>query len=151
MDFNIKDVLNRTLRSMRLDRRVKEYAAWKVWDQVVGETVAQQAQPASVRRGILFVTCSSSVWMQQLQLMKVMILEKLNAHLGQGVIKDIRFQIGMVARLDERGSSPTGKDVSLEEDEMAWVNDVASPLRDPELRDVVKRVLAKDASLRKGA
>jgi predicted nucleic acid-binding Zn ribbon protein len=96
MDFNVKAVVKGALRRLDLDAKMKGYAAWGVWAKAVGDTIAQQAQPAFMRGGVLFVKCASSAWMQQLQFMKGQICEQLNQLLGKGVIKDIRFQMGMI-------------------------------------------------------
>ena len=149
VDFNIDGVLRDALRKMQVHVRLREAAVWRVWDRVVGETVAQQAQPASVRRGILFVTCSSPVWMQQLQFMKGVILEKLKQHLEKKVIKDIRFQIGVVSHGARETLGAAQPEVDLNEDEWQWVDEVMSPLRDTELQEIVKRIMVKDTMLKK--
>ncbi|NET59658.1 MAG: DUF721 domain-containing protein [Symploca sp. SIO2E6] len=60
------------------------------WRQVVGATVAQQTQPYSISRDILYVATSSSVWAQELQFKRRFILKKLNAQLTIQLV-DIRF------------------------------------------------------------
>jgi predicted nucleic acid-binding Zn ribbon protein len=52
------------------------------WRDVVGEVIAAQAQPTSERGGVLTVSCSASVWAQELDLMAPDILERLNGRLG---------------------------------------------------------------------
>ncbi|MBW2039180.1 MAG: DUF721 domain-containing protein [Deltaproteobacteria bacterium] len=149
IDFNLKAVLGEALRRLNLDARMRGYAVWGIWDQVVGERVAQQAQPAFVRRGILFVKCSSPAWMQQLQFMKGMILEGLNSRLGREVIKEIRFQIGLVSRPSVEGQSVRDQGVVLDEEERERMEEVLRPLQDPEVREVVRRIMVKGASAKK--
>jgi predicted nucleic acid-binding Zn ribbon protein len=52
------------------------------WREVVGEVISAQAQPTSERGGVLTVSCSASVWAQELDLMAPDILERLNGRLG---------------------------------------------------------------------
>jgi predicted nucleic acid-binding Zn ribbon protein len=80
--FNVSVAVKGALRTLNLDTKMRGYAVWGVWDQAVGETVAQQAQPSFVRGGVLFVKCSSSAWMQQLQFMKGTICKELNRLIG---------------------------------------------------------------------
>jgi hypothetical protein len=128
---------------------MRGYAVWGVWDQAVGETVAQQAQPAFVRGGILFVKCSSSAWMQQLQFMKVTIRDELNRLLGKEVIKDIRFQMGTIARPTHGESSVKDQEVALNDTERERIDEALRPLRDPEMKEIVRRIMIKGASLTK--
>ncbi|UCC66098.1 MAG: DUF721 domain-containing protein [Deltaproteobacteria bacterium] len=149
IDFNLKAALKGALRSLNLDARMRGYAIWGIWDKVVGETVAQQAQPSFLRRGILFIKCSSPAWMQQLQFMKGMILEELNRQLGGEVIKDIRFQIGVVSRPSLEGQSVGDQDVVLDEAEKEWMTEALRPLQDPEVKEIVRRIMVKESSLKK--
>jgi predicted nucleic acid-binding Zn ribbon protein len=52
------------------------------WREVVGEAIAAQARPTSERGGVLTVSCSASVWANELDLMAPDILERLNERLG---------------------------------------------------------------------
>jgi predicted nucleic acid-binding Zn ribbon protein len=57
-------------------------SAQLAWREVVGEVIAAQAEPTSERGGVLTVSCSASVWAQELDLMAPDILERLNERLG---------------------------------------------------------------------
>ncbi len=135
---------------MNLDTRMRGYAVWGVWDKVVGETVAQQAQPAFVRRGILFVKCSSSAWMQELHFMKGTIREELNRLLGKEVIKEIRFQMGEVSvKKEGKDDFQNSEGVSLNKVEREKIEEILSPLQDLETKEVIRRVMVKGASVKR--
>ena len=90
----VDSILKNVLRSLNLGIKVKQYQIWDVWDSVVGKPIAQQAQPQQIRNMILWITVSSSTWMQQLEFMRQQIIDRLNERIGEKVIKDIRFRIG---------------------------------------------------------
>lgn len=73
--------------------RVELHKVFEFWDDLVGPDIARQAQPHVIRKTILWVRVSDSVWMQQLHLLKVMLLEKLNSRLKKNKLTDLRFQI----------------------------------------------------------
>ena len=151
MDFNVKTVVKGALRSLNLDARMRGYAVWGVWDKAVGDTIARQAQPSFVRGGILFVKCSSSAWMQQLHFMKDSIQKELNRVLGKEVIKDIRLQIGTIARPQADEPPVENQEAALDDAERKRIEEALRPLQDPEVREIVKRIMIKGASLnRKG-
>ena len=79
----VGEVLGNSLKRLDLSYRLDEYGVWPIWDEVVGKTIAVNAQPEKIRNGTLFVKVTSSVWMQQLQFMKEMIAEKLNHRLNR--------------------------------------------------------------------
>jgi hypothetical protein len=149
MDFNVQTAVKGALHRLNLDTKMKGYAAWMVWDKAVGDTIAQQAQPAFMRGGVLFVKCASSAWMQQLQFMKGQICAQLNQLLGKEVIKDIRFQMGIIDRPSRSNASATEKKVVLDETEQARIDEALRPLQDPETREIARRIMTKEASAKK--
>jgi predicted nucleic acid-binding Zn ribbon protein len=61
-----------------------------IWRGAVGGSIAEHAQPVSERGGVLTVSCSASVWAQELDLMSPTIIERLNAELSEGRITRLR-------------------------------------------------------------
>ena len=58
------------------------------WPDVVGAMIAAEATPVGERAGVVTVSCSASVWAQELDLMAPTILGRLNAKLrGAGVAR----------------------------------------------------------------
>jgi predicted nucleic acid-binding Zn ribbon protein len=64
----------------------------RVWPGAVGELVAAQAHPTAERDGTVTVTCSSSVWAQELTLMGPALADRLNAALGSEFVRELRFR-----------------------------------------------------------
>jgi predicted nucleic acid-binding Zn ribbon protein len=56
-------------------------AVQRVWPEAVGEQIAAVAHPTAAREGTVTVTCESSVWAQELDLMGPDLVEALNARL----------------------------------------------------------------------
>jgi predicted nucleic acid-binding Zn ribbon protein len=64
--------------------------AQRRWSEVVGASIAAEARPTAERGGVLTVSCSSSLWAHELDLMSPTILEGLNAALRGGRIDRLR-------------------------------------------------------------
>jgi predicted nucleic acid-binding Zn ribbon protein len=62
----------------------------RAWRTAVGESIAAQAQPTAERGGVVTVSCSASVWAQELDLMAPQIIERLNQLLKQGRVQRLR-------------------------------------------------------------
>ncbi len=58
-------------------------AVQSVWRATVGASVAKQAQPVRERDGVVTVTCRSSTWAQELDLMQERLRARLNVALEQ--------------------------------------------------------------------
>ena len=65
-------------------------ALQRVWPGAVGDVIAAQAHPTAERDGIVTVTCSSSVWAQELTLMGPELAGRLNAALGAENVRELR-------------------------------------------------------------
>ena len=145
------ELLNKLLESFGLDKRLQQYRALLIWDDVVGPQIAERARPSRLRGAVLEVCVDQPPWMQQLQLMKPQILKKLNAQLGDAAIKEIFLKKGAVPpRMTiERPTPPAWKSVSLDQDEIQQLDDVLSSVDDPGLRRSLQRLLAKQSRLLK--
>lgn len=64
------------------------------WERAVGPAIAAAARPTAEREGVLTITCEAAVWAQELDLMAVELLPRLNAELGDGRIAELRCRTG---------------------------------------------------------
>lgn len=135
------------LGTLPVKERVKEYGLWKVWDKLAGEAVSRHCQPDRLKDGILFLKVDSPVWMQQLQFMKSLILEKVNVYMKENAVKDVRFQIGKLGQFRKAKWKPW-KEVSIPQAVVVKIDNDLSSLRDPELRDIIKKVRIKEAQVK---
>jgi predicted nucleic acid-binding Zn ribbon protein len=62
----------------------------RVWREAVGAAIALEAQPTRERSGVVTVSCSASVWAQELDLMAPSIVERLNQRLPSGRVSRLR-------------------------------------------------------------
>lgn len=66
---------------------------WAKWPEVVGATIAQNAEPVAFKNGILFLWVRHSAWMQQLMFMREHMLKTINQKMGHNYVKSIRFTL----------------------------------------------------------
>lgn len=136
----VGDVLSHSLKRLDLSSRLDEYGVWPIWNDVVGKTIAVNAQPEKIRNGTLFVKVTSPVWMQQLQFMKQMIAEKLNQRLKREIVKNIFFVVGRIDSPSPPEAAPAVPAAAMDQEskvDQQFLETVA----DPELRQAFKRLL----------
>jgi predicted nucleic acid-binding Zn ribbon protein len=68
-------------------------ALQSAWAEVVGERIAAVARPVAERSGEATVSCSDSVWAQELDLMQDQLLERLQERLGEQAPRTLRFRV----------------------------------------------------------
>ncbi len=139
------NILEKSLKRLDPSDRLVEYGVWPIWNEIVGPTIARNAQPDKIRHGTLFVKVTSPTWMQQLQYMKEMISEKLNQSLGAEVIKNIFFYVG---RLEPEVPASRTKDhpaPSLSSSEPKIDEEHLSSIKDPEIRRALRRLFAANS------
>ena len=79
-----------------------------IWSAVAGEAVAAEAAPVAEREGVVTVACRSATWAQELDLLGLEVLERLNAALaaaGSAEVARLRFTAD-AARHDEGDAPP---------------------------------------------
>ena len=64
--------------------------AQRVWGQAVGSAISEAGLPTAERDGVLTITCADSVWAAELDLMSTELVERLNASLGEELIRQLR-------------------------------------------------------------
>lgn len=89
----INDILRKVLRELGLEKKFQEYQVVASWEDIVGEKVADHTFAYDYDNKLLFVKVDSSVWLQQLVLLKIDFIKKLNKKFGRKIVKDIIFKI----------------------------------------------------------
>jgi len=98
MIFQIKDILGKIIDgNAEMPRASWEFKISNAWGKVNKANVAENASPEKLTGGILYINAKNSAWAQQISIMKTEIILKLNAFLGESVIKDIRLKTGFTA------------------------------------------------------
>ena len=87
----VANIIDRVMKNLGLSRRYNEQKSILFWDDIVGERISKKAKPLYARDGKLVVEVENSTWMNELQFLRMEILEKLNKKLGRWTIVDIYF------------------------------------------------------------
>ncbi len=114
------------------------------WPPAVGEAIAANAWPARLARdGTLHVATSSSTWAFELSQLEATVLERLREPLGALAPRAVRFAVG---RLPAPGSESVKRDAQpvpeVGREERRLGEEIAAPIEDPALRELVARAAA---------
>lgn len=151
--------LPQVLQQMNLGERLREGRIMDLWADVVGATVAERSRPVKCRDGVLTVAVSSSVWLQQLTMMRQEIVRLFAERIGKGAITEIVFTARGWSERDEDPILPTLKprtvakltlDKPLPAPQQQHLEAAVREIPDEALRERAARMIAK-AQLRQEA
>ncbi|AHZ83777.1 DUF721 domain-containing protein [Bdellovibrio bacteriovorus] len=76
-----------------LSEQFMRWKLWAKWEEVVGPTIAKNAEPVGFQRGVLYVWVRNSSWMQQMIFMKDPIRDTINQKFENNFVKYIKFTL----------------------------------------------------------
>jgi predicted nucleic acid-binding Zn ribbon protein len=89
------DVMPEIFKELRMDTRQSEAEVVKVWNKLLDPTLTAHAQPTGVRKGTLFVTVDSNVWLSEIvRYRRKEILDRLQHCFGKDFVARISFRVG---------------------------------------------------------
>lgn len=103
------DILRSLLAGKKWQRRIELHQVFLFWQEAVGEGIAAHAEPEVIRGTVLWIKVSDSVWMQQLHLQKMLLLEELNARLAGDKLTDLRFHLDVDAGTPPKKPAKKGR------------------------------------------
>jgi predicted nucleic acid-binding Zn ribbon protein len=145
----LSSTLSEVLKHYHLDKRTKQEIAASNWAEVVGEKSAAASRPETIRDGILFVSCKSAAWAQELTFLKARIIAEMNKRAGAEVITDIRFagtglRKAAEASHGEEADQPSSKeiqDIELGESELSRISKMVEGVKDSNLADRMRAAM----------
>ena len=93
----IKDVLAQLITARGYGRIQADTDFTAAWRAAAGDTFAPYTLPGRLKRGVLEITVSNSIVIQELTFQKQQLLADLQKQLPDARIRDIKFRIGTIS------------------------------------------------------
>lgn len=84
-------LLPEVVRDHGWEKQLDLHSVFPRWRELLGDDVADHSKPLKVERGVLWIEVENSSWLQQIQYMKLELLELLNGALRLTAFKDIKM------------------------------------------------------------
>ena len=141
------EILNDTIRKLGLDSKIKSHQVWYIWDKVVGQHIANVAQPEDIKGKTLFVNVRDNIWLRQLKFLESMMVDKLNSTIGETVINKIYFKLGEIKQSPVTShQSP----VSRQRTDDCRLPDIDLPsIKDADLKKTIQRIISKANAIKR--
>lgn len=110
---SIGDVLGQILGRRRgLRTRLRREELFVRWPEIVGRDLSDRIHPLTLKGRTLYLGASSSSWAQEASLLNSEILERIECHLGAGVVDQLRVRVtgspGTRERAEKDPARPQG-------------------------------------------
>ena len=143
----ISVAIESSFRRFGIVRKVKRSQAVHMWGDIVGSGIDKVSNAVMCKDGVLFVEVENSVWAQELSLIKINIIKKINKTLGKGTVKDIRFRtVGIIKKNKNiECNRETGntynifKREPISEEDIEKIRNLASNINDPQVQNAFIR------------
>lgn len=87
----ISEVIKEYLEDLKLTNKLKEYEAIKMWEELLGKSVASRTKEIKINNRTLYVKIGSTLVKQELLMIKDSIIKKINEKIGDEIINNIVF------------------------------------------------------------
>lgn len=133
--------LEKILRSAAARPELQFKAAAIAWEAAVGELVGRNTRPVALDGRTLVVNACDQQWQRELRRMSGVILTKISAVLGTGIVEKLDLRIGqrMFAAPLSRSTPATHPSVA----DLGNLPERANCIDDGELRELALRVAAR--------
>jgi hypothetical protein len=148
----IGEILRKVLKKRNIPHTATDRRLLDLWTRAVGPQIAARTLPETVKRGSLYVRVSAPVWLHQLQFLKEEILGKVHELSGNEEIRTLFFSIGEIPPPPPDATDPppiASVPAPLRKRDREMMRESLDAIRDPELREILERVMAREISRRR--
>jgi hypothetical protein len=139
----IGSLLSGVFKEKKWRSRLELHRVFEFWTETVGPDIAAAARPSLIRGKVLWVKVSDSVWMQQLHLQKMILLEKLNRNLAGEKLTDIHFQLNSSLAIPAEPETQKKQTVTIDRKEEKEFDNIIDSLGNDELKASLKSLWVK--------
>lgn len=137
------DILRSLFAGKKWQKRIELHQVFLFWQEAVGEGIAAHAEPEVIRGAVLWIKVSDSVWMQQLHLQKMLLLEKLNSRLHGDKLSDLRFHLDVNSGTQPEKPKPERKRTAKTVPPPPELENMIGLLESKDMQEALRRLWCK--------
>lgn len=86
---SLQQILQTIIKNQKLDEVLERNELIEKFEEIVGNQIAKQVKVKNFEKGILKIEVESSVWKNEIFLLRERIIEKINQSFGKTIVKQI--------------------------------------------------------------
>ena len=140
-------ILREVRRKEPWGRRLARNFVFRIWPRAVGEGISRAARPVSLSKGCLYVEVADSSWLHELEFRKQDLLARINEHMEDSRIDDIRFRLsnaGITFDYDDEevdSAAISRKATPISSGDDAAIEDAIADVGDEQLRRAAEKLI----------
>lgn len=115
----------------------------KIWKEATGDLISQVSMPIHFEEGVLTVNVRDTIWVNELNLLKKEIINRINENLGKERLNDIRYRVGIVKfkeNIEHYVNFFNLGEVRLTKEDLSMIENAVSIIEDEELREKFRKL-----------
>lgn len=88
-DITLKDAIDALMDHYHIGDRYRFEQVKQKWEEIVGKMIAQRTEKMTLKYKTLYITVNSSVIKQELQMMRTLIVTRVNEEAGREIITSV--------------------------------------------------------------
>ena len=142
-----ESILRELRRKEPWGKRLARNFVFRIWPRAVGEGISRAARPVSIRKGCLHVEVADSSWLYELELRKQDLIARINEHMEDSRIEEIRFRIsneGLAFDNDDEEGEPAAysrEATPISSGDEAAIGDAIADMGDEQLRRAAEKLI----------
>lgn len=153
---DVRAILPKMINSLGMKKEYKARLIVFYWEKIVGRDIAAHVRPVRMSFRTLLLSTTDSTWANQLMLMQLDIIDKINHFIGENLVKEIRFCNAWQepsAEEDEKDPEPDLgsflRRMQLDAAEQQQAEAKCAEVQDDKLRGALRRLCQKQKKLEK--
>ena len=140
-------ILREVRRKEPWGRRLARNFVFRIWPRAVGEGISRAARPVSLKNNCLYVEVADSSWLYELEFRKQELLARINEHMEDSRIDEIRFTLSNAGITfdydDEQGEQAaiSRKATQISSGDDAAIENAIADMGDEQLREAAEKLI----------
>jgi len=141
--MELSRLLSSVFENKKWRSKLELHRVFQFWNKTVGKDIAAVAQPSLINGRVLWVKVADPIWMQQLHLQKILLLEKINRQLHAETLSDIRFQLNSSLSFQPEAENKKSKPIIIDKKQEQEFDMLISSLQGDDLKASLKSLWIK--------
>jgi hypothetical protein len=134
----VAETLDQVLSGQQWGNQIHLFALVRHWPEIAGSEIACHSMPAFFRRDVLWIYVRGSIWIQQMHLVKLELLNQTNAFLkGRHQVTDLRWMVQPAELIDQPFEKYVSPPIKVDPEAERKFRIMAENLPDPETREAL--------------
>jgi hypothetical protein len=136
--YKIEQILPSLFSKIGIEEAVKLKFLQKKWMGIFDAPINEHTWPKNLKKGILYVTVDSHIWLAELKLLKENFLNKVKSY----GIDDVEFSYGRIYRRNCKNTEHKTT-FNISENQKKWIDELTRNIRDEEIKNLTENVIKK--------